>query len=398
LCAALVINAPLQALAADPPRNLKDWQAFKTIDRWYHTVTKFMQYDDFFAIELRDGAPLYAVKSKAGKAYTLEESGWTLKVDKGRFWDSYYAVNGSEEKSLYRPSFTWGSETAEIYQPAPIQEPRREVRRETPRGDTGTVDRSTRTVDRGRVDRSTGTTTVDRSTTTIGGGTDVDRSTGTTTVDRSTGTTTVDRSTSTTTVGRSTGPIGGYPLDVLNSMCPGVLAEVDGGARTVTGQSNSTQQELERRAEENGSRSSRIDSGAGISSSVDIAGAKPISYPPELVEACKLWRTQRIAAEQEAARRQEERRRSAQHNPDRGTVPNLTAENITPDKNDEGDPAADAKKKRLMKRAALGGAIGAVGFGILGMIFMGPFGLLAGAIAGGVLMAGVTHLNNTGIK
>jgi len=56
---------------------------------------------------------------------------------------------------------------------------------------------------------------------------------------------------------------------------------------------------------------------------------------------------------------------------------------ITPDKGEEKDPAEEAGKKRMFKRNLLAASIGAVGFGLLGLIFLGPVGALMGAMAGG---------------
>ncbi|MFA6093880.1 MAG: hypothetical protein WCU88_10010 [Elusimicrobiota bacterium] len=64
----------------------------------------------------------------------------------------------------------------------------------------------------------------------------------------------------------------------------------------------------------------------------------------------------------------------------------------------EKDDAERAKLMKELKRDAIGGAFGAVGFGILGMIFGGPVGMFVGAAVGFGIMAGVTHLNNNPIK
>jgi hypothetical protein len=71
---------------------------------------------------------------------------------------------------------------------------------------------------------------------------------------------------------------------------------------------------------------------------------------------------------------------------------------ISADQEEKDSSADDAKKTANMKRNLLGGAYGAVAFGLLGLFFGGPLGAILGAIGGGLLMAGITNLNNNKIK
>ncbi|MBI5595734.1 MAG: hypothetical protein HY928_06550 [Elusimicrobia bacterium] len=57
-----------------------------------------------------------------------------------------------------------------------------------------------------------------------------------------------------------------------------------------------------------------------------------------------------------------------------------------------------AAKKKDLQRMALGGAGGAIVFAIIGFIFGGPLGALAGAALGFGALAGVTYLNNHPIE
>ncbi|HAH07822.1 MAG TPA: hypothetical protein DCM05_15080 [Elusimicrobia bacterium] len=60
---------------------------------------------------------------------------------------------------------------------------------------------------------------------------------------------------------------------------------------------------------------------------------------------------------------------------------------------EEQKPKDDELMKNL-KKDAIGGAYGAVGFGILGFLFGGPVGALIGALIGFAVMGAVIHLNN----
>lgn len=60
---------------------------------------------------------------------------------------------------------------------------------------------------------------------------------------------------------------------------------------------------------------------------------------------------------------------------------------------EEQKPKDDELMKNL-KKDAIGGAYGAVGFGILGFLFGGPVGALIGALIGFAVMGAVIHLSN----
>ncbi|TBR23686.1 hypothetical protein EPO15_05480 [bacterium] len=70
---------------------------------------------------------------------------------------------------------------------------------------------------------------------------------------------------------------------------------------------------------------------------------------------------------------------------------------VTPDKAPADTAAEDAKKKKNLQRAMIGGAGGAAVLAVFGFIFGGPVGALLGAGIGFALLAGVTHLNNNPI-
>ncbi len=64
----------------------------------------------------------------------------------------------------------------------------------------------------------------------------------------------------------------------------------------------------------------------------------------------------------------------------------------------EKKPKISAELMQNLKKDAVGGAFGAVGFGIIGFIFGGPIGAAVAGMIGFAVMAGVTHLNNNNLK
>lgn len=69
----------------------------------------------------------------------------------------------------------------------------------------------------------------------------------------------------------------------------------------------------------------------------------------------------------------------------------------TPDVEKPDTSAEDAKKKKNLQRAVIGGVGGAAVLAVFGFIFGGPIGALAMGAVGFALLAGVTHLNNNPI-
>ncbi|MFH1724354.1 MAG: hypothetical protein ABII00_07010 [Elusimicrobiota bacterium] len=71
---------------------------------------------------------------------------------------------------------------------------------------------------------------------------------------------------------------------------------------------------------------------------------------------------------------------------------------ITEDKAKDDGKKEAKEKSTLMKRVALGGAFGAVGFGLLGFMIGGPAGAMVGAAIGFAFAGGMTFMANKGIK
>lgn len=116
---------------------------------------------------------------------------------------------------------------------------------------------------------------------------------------------------------------------------------------------------------------------------------------PALASECGKWKAGDVARRENAA--EEARRRTA------AAQTNIAGEAVgapptTPDAEKPDTSAADAKKKKDLQRAAIGGMGGALVLGVFGFIFGGPIGAIAMGAVGFGVMAGVSYLNNNPIK
>ena len=78
-----------------------------------------------------------------------------------------------------------------------------------------------------------------------------------------------------------------------------------------------------------------------------------------------------------------------------GGSPSLTVTEppaVTPD---VAEKAPEKKDGPAWKKIAIGAGVGAIGFGILGLVLGGPVGMMIGAALGAAAMGGVTHLRNS---
>ena len=454
LCALLAFGAPVSALAENFPDKLDKWVSFRSIEKgWWanikKSVVKFAQYNDFFSPTLTNGAKLYVKESEKDGVATLKEANCTLSIDVGRIWDSYYAQCGGERIGLLKPTgITFGKVPKVV-----VQGPPQVVKNDpVPEGGTGTGTTNPK-VGTGDTNPQVGTGDTNPQ---VGTG-DTNPQVGT----GDTNPTTVKKTPfdealeklATLFTGKKVPPavieflaakdesskkafvewmgkaettadsllktyeIKKHVVDCLTKKNPAMLewltkkGIVDKDLEDMICQdvldskkTTSTTSQVVKEAKpqltalvgENGDPISGITDGNRTSGGeVNTSGGATTTSPfdPDLVARCDKWKSFN-----------ENNKPPPGPNSltDNGTpTPDLTAgENkgpaITPDV--EQAKKDDAKKKADLARSALGGAYGAVAFGILGMIFGGPFGLVVGAMVGFGLVGGMTYLNNNKIK
>lgn len=139
--------------------------------------------------------------------------------------------------------------------------------------------------------------------------------------------------------------------------------------------------------------------GADFTNKETAAAAGPApaggDIDPALAEECGKWKAGDIARQENAA--EEARRRTS------ASQTNIAGEAVgapptTPDAEKPDTTAADAKKKKDLQRAAIGGLGGGIVLGVFGFIFGGPIGAIAMGAVGFGIMAGVSYLNNNPIQ